>query len=198
MMTSRAEYRLLLRQDNADLRLRKKGYQVGLIDEETYQKLLEKEAAIAREIERTEHTTIGGTPEVQKLLEEKGSTLLKSGTTIAELIRRPELNYEDLAPIDKERPFLPWDVKEQVEINLKYEGYIKRQMKQVEQFKKLEAKKIPEDLDYEKVGSLRIEARQKLEEYRPVSIGQASRISGVSPADISVLLVYLEQYRRNA
>ena len=198
MMTSRAEYRLLLRQDNADLRLRKKGYQVGLIDEETYQKLLEKEAAIAREIERTEHATIGGTPEVQKLLEEKGSTLLKSGTTIAELIRRPELNYEDLAPIDKERPFLPWDVKEQVEINLKYEGYIKRQMKQVEQFKKLEAKKIPEDLDYEKVGSLRIEARQKLEEYRPVSIGQASRISGVSPADISVLLVYLEQYRRNA
>ncbi len=198
MMTSRAEYRLLLRQDNADLRLRKKGYQVGLIDEETYQKLLEKEAAIAREIERTEHATIGGTPEVQKLLEEKGSTLLKSGTTIAELIRRPELNYEDLAPIDKERPFLPWDVKEQVEINLKYEGYIKRQMKQVEQFKKLEAKKIPEDLDYEKVGSLRIEARQKLEEYRPVSIGQASRISGVTPADISVLLVYLEQYRRNA
>ena len=197
MMTSRAEYRLLLRQDNADLRLRKKGYQVGLIDEETYQKLLEKEAAIAREIERTEHATIGGTPEVQKLLEEKGSTLLKSGTTIAELIRRPELNYEDLAPIDKERPFLTWDVKEQVEINLKYEGYIKRQMKQVEQFKKLEAKKIPEDLDYEKVGSLRIEARQKLEEYRPVSIGQASRISGVSPADISVLLVYLEQYRRN-
>ena len=198
MMTSRAEYRLLLRQDNADLRLRKKGYQVGLIDEDTYRKLLEKEAAIAREIERTEHATIGGTPEVQKLLEEKGSTLLKSGTTIAELIRRPELNYEDLAPIDKERPFLPWDVKEQVEINLKYEGYIKRQMKQVEQFKKLEAKKIPEDLDYEKVGSLRIEARQKLEEYRPVSIGQASRISGVSPADISVLLVYLEQYRRNA
>ncbi len=198
MMTSRAEYRLLLRQDNADLRLRKKGYQVGLIDEETYRKLLEKEAAIAREIERTEHATIGGIPEVQKLLEEKGSTLLKSGTTIADLIRRPELNYEDLAPIDKERPFLPWDVKEQVEINLKYEGYIKRQMKQVEQFKKLEAKKIPEDLDYEKVGSLRIEARQKLEEYRPVSIGQASRISGVSPADISVLLVYLEQYRRNA
>ena len=197
MMTSRAEYRLLLRQDNADLRLRKKGYQVGLIDEETYQKLLEKETAIAKEIERTEHATIGGTPEVQKLLEEKGSTLLKSGTTIAELIRRPELGYEDLAPIDKERPELPWDVKEQVEINLKYEGYIKRQMKQVEQFKKLEAKRIPEDLDYEKVGSLRIEAKQKLEEYRPVSIGQASRISGVSPADISVLLVYLEQYRRN-
>ena len=198
MMTSRAEYRLLLRQDNADLRLRKKGYQVGLIDEETYQAVLRKEEAIQKEIERTEHATIGGTPEVQKLLEEKGSTLLKSGTTIAELIRRPELNYEDLAPIDKERPELPWDVKQQVEINLKYEGYIKRQLKQVEQFKKLEAKKIPEDLDYEKIGSLRIEARQKLEEYRPISIGQASRISGVSPADISVLLVYLEQYRRNS
>ena len=197
MMTSRAEYRLLLRQDNADLRLRKKGYQVGLIDEETYQALLRKEEMIQKEIDRTEHATIGGTPEVQKLLEEKGSTLLKSGTTIAELIRRPELNYDDLAPIDHERTELPWDVKQQVEINLKYEGYIKRQLKQVEQFKKLEMKKIPEDLDYEKVGSLRIEARQKLEEYRPISIGQASRISGVSPADISVLLVYLEQYRRN-
>ena len=198
MMTSRAEYRLLLRQDNADLRLRKKGYQVGLIDEETYQALLRKEEMIQKEIDRTEHATIGGTPEVQKLLEEKGSTLLKSGTTIAELIRRPELGYDDLAPIDHERPELPWDVKQQVEINLKYEGYIKRQLKQVEQFKKLEMKKIPEDLDYEKVGSLRIEARQKLEEYRPISIGQASRISGVSPADISVLLVYLEQYRRNS
>ena len=198
MMTSRAEYRLLLRQDNADLRLRKKGYQVGLIDEETYQALLRKEEMIQNEIDRIEHATIGGTPEVQKLLEEKGSTLLKSGTTIAELIRRPELGYDDLAPIDHERPELPWDVKQQVEINLKYEGYIKRQLKQVEQFKKLEMKKIPEDLDYEKVGSLRIEARQKLEEYRPISIGQASRISGVSPADISVLLVYLEQYRRNS
>ena len=196
MMTSRAEYRLLLRQDNADLRLRKKGYEAGLIDEETYQKTLEKEKAIQEEIKRTEHTTIGGTPEVQALLEEKKSTLLKSGTTVAELIRRPELTYEDVAPIDKKRPELPWDVKQQVEINLKYEGYIKRQMKQVEQFKKLEAKKIPEDLDYEMVGSLRIEARQKLEAYRPISIGQASRISGVSPADISVLLIYLEQYRR--
>lgn len=196
MMTSRAEYRLLLRQDNADLRLRKKGYEAGLIDEETYQKTLEKEKAIQEEIKRTEHTTIGGTQEVQALLEEKKSTLLKSGTTVAELIRRPELTYEDVAPIDKNRPELPWDVKQQVEINLKYEGYIKRQMKQVEQFKKLEAKKIPEDLDYEKVGSLRIEARQKLKAYRPISIGQASRISGVSPADISVLLVYLEQYRR--
>ena len=196
MMTSRAEYRLLLRQDNADLRLRRKGYEAGLIDEETWQKTQEKEKAIDTEIKRTEHVAIGGTPEVQKLLEEKGSTLLKSGTTLAELIRRPELTYDDLAAVDKDRPELPWDVKQQVEINLKYDGYIKRQMKQVEQFKKLEAKKIPEDLDYEKVGSLRIEARQKLEAYRPVSIGQASRISGVSPADVSVLLVYLEQYRK--
>ena len=192
MMTSRAEYRLLLRQDNADLRLRKKGWEVGLIDDETYHKLQEKERMIHEEIERVEHTTVGGSAEVQSLLESQGSTLLKSGTTIAELIRRPELNYKVLAPIDKERPELPEDVCEQVEINIKYDGYIRRQMKQVEQFKKLEQKKIPEDIDYENVGSLRIEARQKLEAYRPVSIGQASRISGVSPADISVLLVYLE------
>ena len=192
MMTSRAEYRLLLRQDNADLRLRKKGWEVGLIDDETYHKLQKKERMIHEEIERVEHTTVGGSAEVQSLLESQGSTLLKSGTTIAELIRRPELNYKVLAPIDKERPELPEDVCEQVEINIKYDGYIRRQMKQVEQFKKLEQKKIPEDIDYEDVGSLRIEARQKLEAYRPVSIGQASRISGVSPADISVLLVYLE------
>ena len=192
MMTSRAEYRLLLRQDNADLRLRKKGWEVGLIDDETYHKLQKKERMIHEEIERVEHTTVGGSAEVQSLLESQGSTLLKSGTTIAELIRRPELNYKVLAPIDKERPELPEDVGEQVEINIKYDGYIRRQMKQVEQFKKLEQKKIPEDIDYEDVGSLRIEARQKLEAYRPVSIGQASRISGVSPADISVLLVYLE------
>ena len=192
MMTSRAEYRLLLRQDNADLRLRKKGWEVGLIDDETYHKLQKKERMIHEEIERVEHTTVGGSAEVQSLLESQGSTLLKSGTTIAELIRRPELNYKVLAPIDKERPELPEDVCEQVEINIKYDGYIRRQMKQVEQFKKLGQKKIPEDIDYEDVGSLRIEARQKLEAYRPVSIGQASRISGVSPADISVLLVYLE------
>ena len=192
MMTSRAEYRLLLRQDNADLRLRKKGWEVGLIDDETYHKLQEKERRIQEEIERVEHATVGGSAEVQSLLESLNSTLLKSGTTIAELIRRPELNYKVLAPIDKERPELPEDVCEQVEINIKYHGYIRRQMKQVEQFKKLEQKKLPEDIDYEDVGSLRIEARQKLEAYRPVSIGQASRISGVSPADISVLLVYLE------
>ena len=192
MMTSRAEYRLLLRQDNADLRLRKKGWEVGLIDDETYHKLQEKEHMIQEEIERVEHATVGGSAEVQSLLESLNSTLLKSGTTIAELIRRPELNYKVLALIDKERPELPEDVCEQVEINIKYDGYIRRQMKQVEQFKKLEQKKLPEDIDYEDVGSLRIEARQKLEAYRPVSIGQASRISGVSPADISVLLVYLE------
>lgn len=192
MMTSRAEYRLLLRQDNADLRLRKKSWEVGLIDDETYHKLQEKERRIQEEIERVEHATVGGSAEVQSLLESLNSTLLKSGTTIAELIRRPELNYKVLAPIDKERPELPEDVCEQVEINIKYDGYIRRQMKQVEQFKKLEQKKLPEDIDYEDVGSLRIEARQKLEAYRPVSIGQASRISGVSPADISVLLVYLE------
>ena len=192
MMTSRAEYRLLLRQDNADLRLRKKGWEVGLIDDETYDKLQEKERRIQEEIERVEHATVGGSAEVQSLLESLNSTLLKSGTTIAELIRRPELNYKVLAPIDKERPELPEDVCEQVEINIKYDGYIRRQMKQVEQFKKLEQKKLPEDIDYEDVGSLRIEARQKQEAYRPVSIGQASRISGVSPADISVLLVYLE------
>lgn len=196
MMTSRAEYRLLLRQDNADLRLRKKGYQAGLIDEETYQKSVEKEKQIQEEINRIEHVNIGASEKVQSLLESFGSTPLKSGTTLAELIRRPELSYEAVEPIDENRPELSWDVKEQVDINVKYDGYIKRQLRQVEQFKKLEAKKIPADIDYEKVGSLRIEARQKLEMYRPVSIGQASRISGVSPADISVLLVYMEQYGR--
>ena len=196
MMTSRAEYRLLLRQDNADLRLRKKGYQAGLIDEETYQRSVEKEKQIQEEINRIEHVNIGASEKVQSLLESFGSTPLKSGTTLAERIRRPELSYEAVAPIDENRPELSWDVKEQVDINVKYDGYIKRQLRQVEQFKKLEAKKIPADIDYEKVGSLRIEARQKLEMYRPVSIGQASRISGVSPADISVLLVYMEQYGR--
>ena len=197
MMTSRAEYRLLLRQDNADLRLRKKGWEVGLVDDETSAKVVEKERLIAEEIQRVENTNVGMTEAVQSLLESKGSTPLKSGISLAELIRRPELSYADVAPIDKNRPELAWDVQEQVNINIKYDGYIRRQMKQVEQFKKLEAKKIPEDLDYKKVKSLRIEARQKLELYRPVSIGQASRISGVSPADISVLLVYMEQYGKN-
>ena len=164
---------------------------MGLVSEEDYQKLLTKEREIKVEIERLEHTNIGNTEPVQKLLEQYKSTPLKSGTTLAELIRRPELSYEAIASLDKERQELPWDVKEQVDINIKYDGYIRRQLKQVEQFKKLEARKIPEDLDYEQIGSLRIEARQKLEAYRPISIGQASRISGVSPADISVLLVYL-------
>ena len=192
MMTSRAEYRLLLRQDNADLRLTKLGYEVGLVDEERYQKLLDKENMIEEEIRRVEHTNIGTSEEVQSLLESYGSTPLTSGTTLAELIRRPELSYEALAPIDRQRKELPFDVEEQVNINIKYDGYIRRQQRQVEQFKKLESRIIPDDLDYNDVKSLRIEAKQKLTEMRPSSIGQASRISGVSPADISVLLVYLE------
>ena len=195
MMTSRAEYRLLLRQDNADLRLTKKGYEVGLISEERYQDLLKKEKEIEEEIKRVEHTNIGANEKVQAFLESHGSTLLKSGTTLGELIRRPELNYEELAEIDEARPKLREDVQEQVNIEIKYEGYIQRQKRQVEQFKKLETKKIPKDLDYDDVYSLRLEAKQKLKEYGPTSIGQASRISGVSPADISVLLVYLESHR---
>lgn len=197
MMTSRAEYRLLLRQDNADLRLRKKGYEAGLITEDEYRKLLKKENQIQNEIDRVEHTAIGASKKVQELLESYQSTPLKTGTTLAELIRRPELGYECLSAIDENRPVLSIDVKEQVNINIKYDGYIKRQLKQVEHFKKLETKKIPEFMDYDGISGLRIEAKQKLNLYRPVSIGQASRISGVSPADISVLLVYLEQYRRS-
>ena len=193
MMTSRAEYRLLLRQDNADLRLTKIGYEVGLIDEERYQRLLRKEKMIEEEIERVEHTNIGTSEKVQNLLGSFGSTPLNSGTTLAELIRRPELSYEKLADIDENRPELPYDVEEQVNINIKYDGYIKRQMRQVEQFNKLENKKIPEDINYDEIQSLRIEAKQKLNAIRPASIGQASRISGVSPADVSVLLVYLKQ-----
>ena len=193
MMTSRAEYRLLLRQDNADLRLTKTGYEVGLIDEERYQNLLRKEQMIDAEIERVERTNIGTSEKIQKVLESFGSTPLNSGTTLAELIRRPELSYEKLADIDEKRPELPCDVEEQVNINIKYDGYIKRQMRQVEQFKKLENKKIPDDINYDDIQSLRIEAKQKLNAIRPASIGQASRISGVSPADVSVLLVYLKQ-----
>ena len=192
MMTSRAEYRLLLRQDNADLRLTKKGYEIGLISEERYQKLLRKEELIQKEIERVEHINLGTSEAVQNLLKQHESTPLTSGTTMAELIRRPELNYEVLAPIDPNRPELDYDVVEQVNINIKYDGYIKRQQRQVEQFKKLESKLIPEDINYDEIQSLRIEAKQKLNEMRPSSIGQASRISGVSPADVSVLLVYLE------
>ncbi len=195
MMTSRAEYRLLLRQDNADIRLTEKGYQVGLISEERYRALLEKERQIEAEIRRVEHEPVGANKTVQDFLEKNGSTPLKTGTTLGELIRRPELNYELLKEIDRDRPSLPEAVREQVNINIKYEGYIKRQLKQVEQFKKLEKKKIPEHIDYDQVGSLRIEAVQKLKLYRPESIGQASRIAGVSPADISVLLVYLEQMK---
>lgn len=197
MMTSRAEYRLLLRQDNADLRLRKKGYEVGLISEEEYQYLLNKEKTIDEEVNRLKNTLIGASKNIQAFLEENGSTTLKTGTYLSELICRPELNYELLAPIDPERKELSEDVIEQVNINLKYEGYILRQLKQVEQYKKMEKKIIPEDLDYEDIKSLRIEARQKLMKFKPVSVGQASRISGVSPADISVLLVYLEQFNKS-
>ncbi|HHU72936.1 MAG TPA: tRNA uridine-5-carboxymethylaminomethyl(34) synthesis enzyme MnmG [Clostridiales bacterium] len=195
MMTSRAEYRLLLRQDNADLRLTKKGYEVGLIDEERYNKLILKEEAIAKETDRLNRTMIGATKEVQELMSKLSSTPLNTATSLAELIRRPELNYELLKPIDKKRVELPQEVIEQVNINIKYEGYIKRQLSQVEQFKKLEEKKIPENIDYDQVPSLRIEARQKLNMFRPVSIGQASRISGVSPSDISVLMIYLSSHK---
>ena len=195
MMTSRAEYRLLLRQDNADLRLSKKGYEIGLISQERYEWICQKEVLIQKEIERVAGVKIGANKEVQALLESYGSIPLNTGTTLTELIRRPELDYEKLAVIDKERPELPYDVVEQVNINIKYDGYIVRQIKQVEYYKKLENKKIAEDFDYDEVPSLRIEARQKLKLYRPLSIGQASRISGVSPADISVLLVYMEQMK---
>ena len=193
MMTSRAEYRLLLRQDNADLRLSKYGYKIGLISKERYDWVIKKEQLIKEEIERLNHVNIGANKETQALLEQYHSVPLNTGTTLSELIRRPELCYEMLAPLDKERKELPEEVIEQVNINIKYDGYIKRQIKQVEHFKKLETKRIPEDFNYDDVGSLRLEARQKLKLYRPISIGQASRISGVSPADISVLLVYMEQ-----
>ncbi len=195
MMTSRAEYRLLLRQDNADLRLTKKGYEIGLISKERYDWVCKKEELIAEEIERVDQVKIGASKEVQSLLESYGSIPLNTGTTLTELIRRPELDYEKLAPIDKERPQLPQEVTEQVNINIKYDGYIKRQVKQVEHFKKLEKKKLPENFDYHEISGLRIEATQKLNLYQPLNIGQASRISGVTPADVSVILVYLEQLK---
>ena len=195
MMTSRAEYRLLLRQDNADLRLTKKGYEIGLISKERYDWVCKKEELIAQEIERVAKVKIGANKKVQELLESYDSIPLNTGTFLTELIRRPELDYDKLAPIDPERPDLPAEVAEQVNISIKYDGYIKRQMKQVESFKKLEKKKIPENFNYDDVPSLRIEARQKLKTYSPTSIGQASRISGVSPADVSVLLVYMEQMK---
>ena len=194
MMTSRAEYRLLLRQDNADLRLREKGYQVGLISKEQYDYVLKKRELIAEEVERLKNVSIGAAKSNQEFLERHGSSTLKTGTNLAELMCRPELSYEILAELDPERKELPADVIEQVEIEIKYEGYIERQLRQVNQFKKMEKKLIPETLNYDDVPSLRLEARQKLKNFHPVSIGQASRISGVSPADISVLLVYLEQF----
>jgi tRNA uridine 5-carboxymethylaminomethyl modification enzyme len=194
MMTSRAEYRLILRQDNADIRLTGKGYELGLIDEERFQNLVKKTERIDKEILRLENTVIGANKEVQELLQSYESSALNTAATLAELIRRPELSYEMLQLIDKDRESLPEDVIEQVNINIKYDGYIKRQLRQVEQFRKLENKHIPEDIDYLVIPSLRIEARQKLIKFKPVSIGQASRISGVSPADVSVLLVYLTQY----
>ncbi len=196
MMTSRAEYRLLLRQDNADIRLREVGYEIGLISEEDYQHVLWKERAIEDEIRRVEKTPVGANARTQEFLEKHGSTLLKTGASLAELIRRPELDYFLLKELDADRPDLPEDVMEQVNIHIKYEGYLKRQKQQVTQFKKLESKKLDVDFDYSAVKSLRREAVQKLNLYKPVSIGQASRISGVSPADISVLLVYLEQKNR--
>ena len=196
MMTSRAEYRLLLRQDNADLRLRKYGYEVGLISQEQYDEVLLKQQQITSEIERLKKTMIGGSKEHQAFLEKYGSAPLRTAASLAELICRPELSYEILAEIDTDRKSLPKAVQEQVEIEIKYEGYIERQLRQVEAFKKMEKKLIPLDLNYDDVGSLRLEARQKLKEFRPTSVGQASRISGVSPADVSVLLVYLEHFNK--
>ena len=194
MMTSRAEYRLLLRQDNADRRLRKKGYEIGLISEEEYQHLINKEESIAKEIERLKNTSVGANKEIQAFLERNNSSTLKTAATLAELICRPELSYDTLAEIDPLREPLSREVIEQVEIEIKYEGYIIRQLRQVEQYKKMEKKIIPENLNYDDVPSLRLEARQKLKLFKPISVGQASRISGVSPADVSVLLVYLEHY----
>jgi tRNA uridine 5-carboxymethylaminomethyl modification enzyme len=195
MMTSRAEYRLLLRQDNADLRLRRIGYQVGLVTEEQYQYVCEKEQLIAKEMDRLRQVKVGANKEIQMFLNQKNSSGLKTAASLAELISRPELSYERIAEIDTDRPCLPKDVVEQININLKYDGYIKRQLKQVEQFQKIENKKIAPGLDYNEIKNLRLEARQKLQKFKPVSVGQASRISGVTPADISVLLVYMESHK---
>ena len=195
MMTSRAEYRLLLRQDNADLRLTPIGHEIGLIDEKRYERFLRKKALIEQETQRMYDLRIGANTEIQAFLKRKNSTPLGTSVSMAELIRRPELSYELLAEIDPQRTVIPDDVAEQVNISIKYDGYIRRQLQQVKQFQRMEQKQIPKDIDYEDVGSLRIEARQKLSRIRPVNIGQASRISGVSPADISVLLIYLESKR---
>ncbi len=196
MMTSRSEYRLLLRQDNADQRLTPIGYQVGLIDEERYQKFLIKKEQIQHERARLEETMVGASAKICAFLERHDSAALKTAASLAEILRRPEIKYEYLQEIDDDFPGLPAEVYEQVEIDIKYDGYIRRQLRQVEQFRKLESKKIPPDLDYKDVKSLRIEALQKLELCKPISIGQASRIAGVSPADISVLLVYLEHRKQ--
>ena len=196
MMTSRAEYRLLLRQDNSDKRLTPIGYEIGLISEERYKKFLEKYKNIETEIERVKSTIIKPTEQVNNLLKENNTTPLTTGSKLSELIKRTELNYDKLAEIDINRPTLSKEEKEEVNIEIKYEGYIKLQMEQIENFKKIENKKIPDDIDYSDIKGIRIEARQKLEKFRPISIGQASRISGISPADISVLLIYLEQ-RKN-
>ena len=196
MMTSRAEYRLLLRQDNADLRLTEIGYKIGLIDEERYQNLLIKKEKIRKELERLKKVIITPTEETQNFLEEVGSTAIKSGVSLYDLLKRPQVTYENTEFLDKDRPKLAEEVTEQVAIQIKYEGYINRQLRQVEQFKKLENKLIPEGIDYEDIKGIRIEAKQKLQKIRPLSLGQASRISGVSPADISVLMIYMEQLKR--
>ena len=193
MMTSRAEYRLLLRQDNADLRLSGIGHEVGLVSDEMYNRVVDKERIIKEEIERLENIKVGANKKMSEFLEKHGSTPLKTGSSLAELIKRPELSYEVVAEFDENRKPIPEDVIEQININLKYDGYIKRQLRQVEQFKKMENKKLSDNIDYSQINGLRNEAKQKLNMYKPVSIGQASRISGVSPADISVLLIHLEQ-----
>ena len=197
MMTSRSEYRLLLRQDNADLRLREIGHQVGLISDEQYEALLIKKKQINEEIDRLKNTPIGANKRTQEFLESHNSSTLKTGSNLAEILCRPEITYEILSDLDEKREPLPADVIEQVEIEIKYEGYIKRQISQVNQYKKMENKMIPADIDYDDVSSLRKEARQKLKQLKPINVGQASRISGVSPADISVLLVYLEHKRQS-
>ena len=193
MMTSRAEYRLLLRQDNADLRLTEIGHEIGLISEERYKKFKSKKENIEKEIKRLKELIVRPTKEVNELLKENGTSELSTGTKMSELLKRTEINYEKLASIDEERPKLSKQEKEEVEIQIKYEGYIQMQEAQVEKFKKLESKILPEDVDYENIKGISLEGRQKLNQFKPHSIGQASRISGVSPADVSVLLVYLQQ-----
>ena len=196
MMTSRAEYRLLLRQDNADQRLTKIGYELGLISQSRYDAFLQKQAEVEKEIKRVSGIVVAPSQAVEELFEKYHSTPIHTGAKLSELIKRPELDYEKLKPLDTERQDLPFEIKEQVNIQIKYEGYIKQQLKQVEQFQKMENKLLPDDLDYSSIKGLRIEAQQKLNDIRPVSLGQASRITGVSPADLSVLLIYMEQHKK--